>query len=160
MNSTSGMSVASHSSSTLEVPHPEDYPNRDLVIFDRNCKFCCKQVLKLKAWDTGNRLAFVSLHDSYVADHVSWLTQDQMMKQMYVIDATRGVDGTYGGAAAVKYLSRKLPWLWWIAPVLHIPFSMPLWQWLYLQVAKRRYQLGQNSGDACENGSCSIHLKQ
>jgi hypothetical protein len=46
-----------------------------------------------------------------------------------------------------------LPRLWCLAPLLHIPGSLPLWQFLYRQVAKRRYKIA----GTCEDGTCRLH---
>lgn len=140
----------------LDLADPDDRPNSVVVIFDGECRFCQKQVRRLKAFDSGNRLSFISLHDPRVHERYPELTHDQLMDQMYAITA----DGSrYGGAGAVRYLSRHLPRLWWLAPVMHIPFSLPLWQWLYNRVAIRRYKLSEKMGDACDD-ACSIHLNK
>ncbi len=140
----------------LGLADPDDQPNTDVVIFDGQCRFCKKQVQRLKAFDSGNRLSYISLHDSRVAERYPELTRDQLMDQMYVIST----DGNrHGGAAAVRYLSRRLPKLWWLAPIMHIPFSLPLWQWLYNRVAIRRYKLSEKMGDACDD-ACNIHLNK
>ena len=110
-------------------------------------------IVELAIWDGNNRLAFLSLHDPEVQRYASNLTHDQMMEQMYVVDPQ---GRQYGGAAAFRYLSCRLPRLWTLAPLMHIPLSLPVWQWLYRQVAKRRYRWNQS---ACENGSCKIHFK-
>jgi predicted DCC family thiol-disulfide oxidoreductase YuxK len=78
-----------------------------------------------------------------------------MMKQMYVIDRH---GGRHGGAVAIRYLSRRLPSLWLLAPLLHIPFTLPLWSWLYNQIAIRRYRM--NPPGNCENGACEIHFRK
>jgi predicted DCC family thiol-disulfide oxidoreductase YuxK len=98
-------------------------------------------------------LAFVSLHESLVADRFPDLSHDQLMQQMYLI--TRSGQ-RYGGAAVLRYLTRRLPRLWLLAPLLHLPFSLPVWQWFYRQVAKRRYRLNPNA--ACD-GACEIHRR-
>ena len=139
----------------LGLADPDNSPQADVVIFDGNCKFCQKQVQRLNRFDGGGRLAFISLHDERVAQRYPELTHDQLMDQMYVVNG-QGV--TYGGAQAVRYLSRRLPRLWWAAPFLHIPFSMPVWQWLYRQVAERRYRLSQNDEADCDEGTCEVHL--
>jgi predicted DCC family thiol-disulfide oxidoreductase YuxK len=92
------------------------------------------------------------LHDPRVAERYPDLSHDALMEQMFVID-TKGT--RHGGADAVRYLSRRLPLLWPVAPVLHIPFTAGLWRWGYRQVAKRRYKL---AGKSCENDACSIHF--
>ena len=74
------------------------------------------------------------------------------MREMYVVDSQ---GRRHAGAAAVRYLSRRLPRLWWLAPLLHLPGTMPLWSWLYRRVAKSRYRFGRV--EACDDGSCRIH---
>ena len=127
-------------------------PKSDIVIFDGHCNFCKSQVRKLM-WFGGDRLSFVSLHDKRVAERWPNLSHKQLMEQMYVVTPT---DEFHGGADAVRYLSRRLPRLWFIAPLMHIPFSMPLWRFLYRKVANMRYRIaGKCDGDACE-----IHLNK
>ena len=141
-----------------DLPYAKIYPDRDVVIFDGDCKFCLKQVRRLK-WADGkaNRLSFVSLHDPFVAEHYPELTHQQMMEEMYVID-TAG--NRYSGAKAFRYLTRKLPVYWILAPILHIPFTLPLWQLGYRIVASHRYRIaGRNSAAGCKDGSCDLHLK-
>lgn len=143
----------------LDLPTPAEHPEADIVIYDGECKFCLGQVRNLLKFDGRQRLAFMSLHDPEVTRRYPDLTHDQMMEQMYVV-ATDG--RKYGGAAAIRYLSRRLPRLWVLAPLTHIPFTMPIQQWVYKQVAKRRYQIaGRNAGEGgeggCDSGACAIH---
>jgi predicted DCC family thiol-disulfide oxidoreductase YuxK len=138
----------------LNLPSPADRPTADVVIYDGHCRFCTAQVQRLQRWDKGGRLAFVSLHDPLVAERWPDLSHDRLMQEMAIVD----VHGRrHWGAAAFRYLTRRLPRLWLLAPLMHIPFSMPLWQWGYRQVAKRRYQLAGKS--ACDGDACHIHLK-
>ena len=73
------------------------------------------------------------------------LSSEQLQEQMFVID-TQG--NARGGAVAVRYLSRKLPLLWPLALLLHIPGTLPLWNWLYAFVAKRRLWIAGKCDDA------------
>ena len=87
-----------------------------------------------------------------VAKRFPTLTHDQLMEQMWIV--TR--DGhAFGGAYAVKYLTKRLPCLWPIAPLMHVPYSMPLWSFLYRQVAKFRYRIAGRDCD--EGGTCTLH---
>lgn len=139
------------------LPSVFDLPNADVVIYDGDCRFCTGQVENLRRI-SGDRLAFISLHDPLVQERYPDLTFDQLMEQMYLVDQK---GNRYGGAAAFRYLSRKLPVLFVLAPLMHIPFSLPLWQWCYRQVAKRRYLLmGKHSDNACDSDACSIHFKK
>jgi predicted DCC family thiol-disulfide oxidoreductase YuxK len=137
------------------LPDPDTLNDADLVIYDGQCNFCSSSVASLRRLDCcGNRLSFISLHDPRVAERYDDLSHQQLMEQMYVVDRS---DRRHGGAEAVRYLSRRLPLLWIVAPILHIPGSARLWQWLYRQVARRRYAI---AGKSCENDVCKIHLDQ
>jgi len=150
------MAIAAKNSE-VHLPTPAENPSADIVIFDGHCKFCTGQVQNLARWDkTGKRLAFLSLHDSEVARRFPDLTYDQLMEEMYVVDQQ---GNRYGGAAAFRYLTTRLPRLYALAPLMHIPFTMPLWRWGYKQVAKRRYAIQGRTGDACEDGACKVHFK-
>jgi len=141
--------------SQSSLPTPADRPSALVVIYDGDCRFCTGQVERLGRWDSGGRLAFLSLHDPEVASRYPDLSHEQLMEQMFVVDQA---GRRYGGAAAFRFLTRRLPRLWPLAPVMHLPFSMPLWQWAYRQVARRRYRIaGRNS---CENDACSVHLNR
>lgn len=133
------------------LPDPDAFQDPvDTVIWDGNCNFCRMQVKRLASFD-GGRLAYLSLHDSRVKELCPDLSFEQLMEQMWLV--TSG-GKRFGGADAVKYLSRSLVRLWWLAPLMHIPFTMPLWRWLYRLVAKLRYRI---AGRNCESEACDIH---
>jgi predicted DCC family thiol-disulfide oxidoreductase YuxK len=142
--------------SDVRLPTPAERPDADIVIYDGHCKFCTGQVRNLARWDGKGRLAFLSLHDPEVAKRFPDLTYDQMMEELVVVDQ-RG--NRHGGAAAFRYLTTRLPRLYLLAPLMHIPFTMPLWRWGYKQVAKRRYAIAGKSADACDDGACKVHFK-
>ena len=150
------MAVATQSTIASTLPTLQDNPYADVLIYDGECKFCTAQVQRLARCDgTGRRVAFISLHDPEVAKRWPDLTHDMLMEQMYLVDRQ---GNRYGGAAAFRYLSRRLPRLWLLAPLMHIPFSLPLWQAIYRQVAKRRYQL-MGKTNACDGDTCAVHFK-
>ena len=136
------------------LPSPSDRPDADVVIYDGNCRMCTAQVRKLAWWDCQGKLSYLSLHDPEAARRYPDLTHEMLMEQMYVVDRQAN---RYGGAAAFRYLSRRLRRLWWLAPLLNIPGSLPLWQWMYRQVAKRRYRFGKTS--ECDDEACRIHAR-
>ena len=130
------------------LPTVVDRPAAVVVIYDGDCRFCTGQVRRLSQWDTGGRLAYLSLHDTEVARRYPDLTREQLMEQMYVVDHS---GQRHGGAAAFQYLTRILPRLWPLAPWMHLPFSLPLWQWIYRQIARRRYRIAGHP--SCDNGT-------
>lgn len=139
-----------------DLPTPEQVPDGDVVIYDGKCVFCLGQVRNLKKFDGKGRLAFMSLHDPEVTRRYPDLSYDALMEQMYVVSQS---GERFGGAAAIRYLSRRLPRLWWAAPLTHIPFTLPIQQWFYNQVAKRRYKIANKNGTAdCDDGACAVHF--
>ncbi len=141
----------------VALPTAAERPEADIVIYDGHCKFCTGQVQNLARWDSKGRLAFLSLHDPEVAKRFPDLTYDQLMEEIYVVDQQ---GNRYAGAAALRYLTTRLPRLYVLAPLMHIPFTMPLWRWGYKQVAKRRYAIAGKSADACDDGACAVHFKK
>lgn len=138
------------------LPTPEENPGGDVVIYDGHCKFCTAQVRRLARWDKSGRLSFLSLHDPEVAKRYPELSYDELMAEMFVVDRQ---GNRYGGAAAFRYLTTRLPWLYPLAPLLHLPFTLPLWRWGYRQIAKRRYAIAGRMGDACDEDACRTHFK-
>lgn len=147
MNSTNSDQPA-----TVTLPTPVDGGERDVVIYDGKCSFCTGQVQRIARWDRAGRLSYLSLHDPAAARQYPDLTHAQLVQEMVVVDHN---GGRHGGAAAFRYLTRRLPRLWPLAPLMHIPFSLPLWQWFYHRIAERRYRLGKTV--ACEHEVCDAH---
>jgi predicted DCC family thiol-disulfide oxidoreductase YuxK len=124
-------------------------PDQDTVIYDGKCRFCRGQVALLRRADLRGSLRTVSLHDPGVARDFPELSADDLHARMYVVD-TRG--RAHGGAAAVRYLTRRLPLLWPLAVPLHVPGSLPLWERLYRFVARHRYRIA----GTCDEGTCRL----
>ena len=137
----------------LELPQPNDRPAASVVIFDGHCRICSAQIARLARWDKRQRLAFLSLHDSEVYQRYPNLHHDQLMDEMVVVDPH---GRQHRGAAAFRYLSRVVPRLWPLALVMHIPGSLPLWQWMYRRFARWRYVFGRKP--ACDDGTCEVHF--
>jgi predicted DCC family thiol-disulfide oxidoreductase YuxK len=139
----------------IQLPTIDDRPHADVLIFDGQCRFCRAQIRWISRCDINGRLAYISLHDPEVPRRWPDLTHAQLMEQMYVIDLK---NIRHGGAEAFRYLTRILPPLWPLAPLLRIPASMPFWQYLYRTVAKFRYRLGRI--EACDDGTCRLHARK
>ena len=134
----------------MNTNHPiRTTPARDTGLYDGQCRFCRSQIALLRRLDLGGSLHFTSLHDPAVPEVFPELSRDDLLAQMYVID-TAG--RARGGAEAVRYLSRKLPLLWPLAVLLHIPGTLPLWQALYRFVARHRMRIA----GSCTEGTCRL----
>lgn len=125
------------------------HPDRDTVLYDGQCAFCRGQVGWLRRFDLLGSLRFTSLHDASVQHDYPELSHEQLLEQMFVVDRQ---GRARGGADAVRYLSRRLPALWPLAVVLHVPGSMPLWRGLYRFIARNRYRLAGR----CDEGTCRL----
>jgi predicted DCC family thiol-disulfide oxidoreductase YuxK len=144
-----------HSANMIsKLPTPESRPGSHIVIYDGNCEFCTAQVRRLHRWDSGKRLSFLSLHDPQVNSRFPDLTHQQLMDEMLVVTPE---GKRYGGANGFRYLTLRLPLLWPLAPVMNFPGLMPLWAWLYRQIAIRRYRWNKHS--ECSE-ACEVHFKK
>jgi predicted DCC family thiol-disulfide oxidoreductase YuxK len=123
----------------------------DTVLYDGECKFCTRSVAMLRRLDVTGRLQFMSLHDPQVAALYPSLTFDMLMREMWVVSAG---GEKYGGADAIRYLSRHMPLLLPLAPLLHLPFTRRIQRAAYRAIANRRYAI---SGGDCGGGTCSLH---
>ncbi|MEQ8848167.1 DUF393 domain-containing protein [Botrimarina sp.] len=137
------------------LPTPEDRPQADVVLYDGRCRFCRARVEQLRWFDSGGRLAYLSLHDPRVAEDHPGAPAERLLEEMCVVDQ----QGSYHwGAEAVRYLSRRLPRLWWLAPLMHFPGAMWLAKPAYAWVARHRYLIAGRTDD-CEDGACSLHSR-
>jgi predicted DCC family thiol-disulfide oxidoreductase YuxK len=144
--------VAKTRDAVESLPAPNDRPRSDIVIYDGQCRICTAQIRNLPWWDCQGKLSYLSLHDPEVARRWPDLPHERMMQEMVIVDRH---GNRHWGAEAIRYLSRRLRWLWWAAPFLHVPGSMLLWRPLYRWVARNRYRL--SGGPACEESTCSLH---
>jgi predicted DCC family thiol-disulfide oxidoreductase YuxK len=143
-------------SAETHLPTPDENPSGEVVIYDGHCKFCTAMTRNLAAWDVrSRRLAFLSLHAADVQKRFPELSHDQLMKEMYVVD---GCGKYHRGAEAFRHLTTRVPRLYWLAPLMWIPFSLPIWRWGYRQIARRRYWI-MGKTDECDGDACRVHFR-
>jgi predicted DCC family thiol-disulfide oxidoreductase YuxK len=67
----------------------------------------------------------------------------------------------YAGYAALRQISRELPLLFWIFPLLYLPGVTWAGPRLYRWIATHRYELNRLFGGPteCESGACKIHKR-
>ena len=135
----------------ITLPHPADYPAAAVLIYDGHCKFCGRQVQRIARLDRKKQLAFLSLHDPLVEEQFPSLCYQELMDAMHLVEPSGTV---HRGAAAFRFLTRLLPPLWPLMPVLHLPFSLPLWQAIYRFIARRRMSLN------CDKAGCQVHVRK
>ena len=162
-----------------ELPHPENFPDRNILIYDGDCKFCLSQVTKLAQWDTDGVLAFVPLQHPLVAERFPDLTHDMLMKEMFLVTTDGNKHGgnkhggnkhdgnkhggnkhggnKHGGVNALRELSKRLPRLKWLAFWFRIPLAIFVTRMVYRTIAKFRYRLW-GKVNRCDHGTCELHF--
>jgi predicted DCC family thiol-disulfide oxidoreductase YuxK len=133
------------------LPGLAERPHAQIIVYDGRCRFCVAQMRILAKLDLSGSLAFLSLHDCLADLVLPDVSFEQRMKAIILIDQNCH---RHTGADAFRHLSKLLPLLWPVAPLLHIPGSRPVWQWLYNRVAKVRYRFGRVQ---CDGGTCHLH---
>jgi predicted DCC family thiol-disulfide oxidoreductase YuxK len=124
-------------------------PERDTVLFDGQCRFCRGQMAILRRLDLTGRLQLTSLHDSSVARDFPEIPAEDLRREMFVVDRA---GRAHPGVHAWRLLARRLPLLWPAAVPLHVPGSLPIWDWLYRLIARNRYRFAGR----CDEGSCHL----
>jgi predicted DCC family thiol-disulfide oxidoreductase YuxK len=97
----------------------------------------------LRRVDRRGLLRFLSAQDPATHERYPDLGRDRLEREMYVVTAA---GKRLPGIEAVRYLSRRLPLLWPLALILHLPGTAGLWRWVYAKVAEHRYFFGRTGG--------------
>lgn len=123
--------------------------SRIYVLYDGQCPFCqgCIRLLRRLDW-LGRLDYFDARHPEAFPPGLPPLDPARLMVEMHVVTATGQV---LAGFRAVRYLAWYLPVGWPVAPLLYLPGVPTLGQWLYLKVARNRYNLVP-----CKDGVCSL----
>lgn len=143
----------------MVLPTPTDRPDADVVLYDGRCNFCRARVEQLRwlegalLWKSGEKLAYLSLHDPEVAQQYPDAPHERLLEEMCVVEKRTGKH--HWGAEAVRYLSRRLPRLWPLAPVMHLPGIMLVAKPVYAWVSRNRYLIAGKAED-CDNGACAL----
>lgn len=141
-----------------QLPTPQDRPEADIVLYDGQCNFCRASVAKLRWWDCQGKLAYQSLHDPQVKERWPDISLERLHEEMCLVERDSGPHPgrRHWGAEAIRYLTRRLRRLWWLAPVMHFPGIMLIAKRVYRVVARNRYLIAGKSVD-CEGDACSLH---
>jgi predicted DCC family thiol-disulfide oxidoreductase YuxK len=124
-----------------------------VVLYDGQCPLCRHSVQILKRLDWFGRVEARDARDS-----AGWpesavpLDPARLLEEMHVVTPDR--QRVYHGYAAFRYLAWSLPLAWPVLPLLYVPGVPRLGQWLYLKVARNRYDLVP-----CDHGQCQIPRK-
>jgi predicted DCC family thiol-disulfide oxidoreductase YuxK len=119
------------------------------VLYDGTCPLCQRGVRQLRSLDWCRRLEFIDArHPELFPPDMPALDPAQLMEQMHVVTPGGKV---LAGFRGIRYLAWLLPLGWPFVLFLYLPGVPILGQWLYLKVARNRYNLVP-----CQDGVCSL----
>ena len=139
---------------TPAAPVTDPFPGKAVVLYDGDCPLCRRSVGVLRRFDWLGALAYHSARDAghLPPSHVS-LDPDRLLEEMHVLTPDRR--RAYAGFRAFRWMAWRLPPLWPVAPVLHLPGVPWLGNRVYRWVARNRLNLV-----SCKDGACQVPLKR
>jgi len=122
------------------------------VLFDSACSLCRKSVERARRFDANQRIEFLDLHDDSASKRFPQVSMEAAMRWMQAVDSHGRV---YSGIDAWVRIGMRLPGWNLIAWILFLPGVHWLAERVYAWIAQNRYRWNRQ---ACEGGSCSVHL--
>lgn len=124
-----------------------------VLLYDGQCPLCQRSVAILRRLDWGRQLAF---QDARQVDRLPRveppLNPERLLEEMHLVP--RHGQRVYHGFGAFRWLAWRVPLLFPLAPLLYLPGIPWLGQWLYLTIARNRFQLLP-----CKDGVCTLPVK-
>ena len=117
------------------------------VIHDGQCRLCRRAVGLLRLLDWRRRLACLDLHDREgLPPAAAALDPAALHRDIHAVTAAGRV---HRGFAAYRAIAWRLPLLWPLAPLLHLPPVAALGSRVYRYIADQRMRTGCAGGPAC-----------
>lgn len=121
-----------------------------LLVYDGHCMFCVGSVRRLLVLDLFGYLRPVDYQRvEDVATLHPLLTRERCHAQMHLVEPAGRLSGGFG---AIRRLSLRLPLLWPLAPLVHLPGAWFAGDPAYRWVARNRYLLHRHH--ACDDNRC------
>jgi predicted DCC family thiol-disulfide oxidoreductase YuxK len=128
----------------------DERDDRLVVVFDGDCRFCCRWIARLRRLDRADRLRLVAFQDPHLAEEFPALKGARLGEGIRAILP----GGTIRvGADAVQEIARALPIARNLAWLYDVPGLNLAARIAYANISARRYR----HGDASQVGSCSVH---
>ncbi|MBI2104454.1 MAG: DUF393 domain-containing protein [Candidatus Omnitrophica bacterium] len=124
---------------------------RAILLYDGRCGLCLESVRRLRALDLFGWLDPLDFHAQPDLTRLSpVLTPERCRSEMILLEPNGRLTG---GFEAFARMTRRLPLLWWLAPLAHLPGARWVGTRLYRWVASHRYLLHRNP--ACAANQCA-----
>ena len=129
-----------------------------VVIYDGLCGICQQSVRIIKRLDWNHAVEYLDAQGwDEVHNRYPQLTQDAILGQIHVV-ATDG--RIFVGYEGVRWITRSLPLVFWLYPILFLPGITWLGPRVYQWIAAHRLAISRTLGIevvACEGGTCKLH---
>ena len=110
------------------------------MVYDGRCGFCVRSMAAFKAFDGLNLITTRDYH----RECPDWISAEKASEAVYLRDRNGRV---FAGFDAYRVASRRVPGLWWMAPLFHIPLlSAVVGRRLYAWVARNRMAVSRFVG--------------
>ncbi len=125
---------------------------RALLIYDGRCGLCLESVGRLRILDLFGWVDPLDFHaQPDLARLAPALTPERCRSEMILLEPNGRLTG---GFEAFARLCRRLPLLWWLAPLVHLPGANWGGTRIYRWVAAHRYLLHRNP--SCATNQCAV----
>ncbi|MBI4341647.1 MAG: DUF393 domain-containing protein [Candidatus Omnitrophica bacterium] len=126
--------------------------DRGLLLYDGNCGFCLESVKRVRVLDVFGWVDPLNFHLQPDLTRLSpALTPQRARSEIILIEPNGRVSG---GFEAFQRLTRRLPSLWVLAPLVHLPGAGWIGGRVYRWVAEHRYLLHRNP--ICVSNQCAV----
>ena len=121
---------------------------RAVVLFDGGCPLCLRSVRLLKCLDWFHRLAFEDCRDpARLPRTPAPLDPSRLLEAIHLVTPDRR--RVFVGFGAVRWMAWRLPAVMLLVGLLYLPGAARVGHWVYMWVARNRYQLVPCAGGVC-----------
>ncbi len=125
---------------------------RAMLLYDGRCGFCLSSVKRLRVLDLFGWVDPLDFHTQPDLTRLNpALTPERCRSEMILIEPNGRLSG---GFQAFARMTRRLPLLWWLAPLAHLPGASWVGTRAYRWVAAHRYLLHRNP--VCQTNQCAV----
>ncbi|RME92501.1 MAG: DUF393 domain-containing protein [Verrucomicrobia bacterium] len=128
---------------------------RHLVFYDGNCPLCRRQAARWRRLDRAGRFEFRPLQAPGPEAAAAGLAPDQLREAIHCLDRQGRV---HRGAACLRFVWLRLPWLAPLGILLAVPGMLPLAELAYGWLAARRHgRRNRPTTDARSESATACH---
>jgi predicted DCC family thiol-disulfide oxidoreductase YuxK len=131
-----------------------------IIFYDSQCPICQRSKRLLESVDYTHQLNFIPAQDMGTVQRYPALKPEALLESMHVVNPEGEI---HAGAAAYREIGRRISprsllgaTLKAFSWITRLPGVLPIAEWVYTQVAKRRYKLFPSLVGSCADGVCQL----